>query len=96
MGASDPTRRSVLRGVAAVAGAGLATGTGALAAVPRPASGARHLGAGAADAGHQAEPVVVHVRDVRSGDMELFAGTSHAKLRDPALAARLARAITRS
>jgi hypothetical protein len=40
-----------------------------------------------------AEPVVVHVRDARSGEMDVFAGTSHTRLRDPDLAARLARAV---
>jgi hypothetical protein len=35
---------------------------------------------------------VVHLRDVRSGEMDVFAGTSRTRLRDPELAARLARA----
>jgi hypothetical protein len=33
---------------------------------------------------------VVHVRDVRTGDMDIFAGTTMTRLRDRALAARLA------
>jgi hypothetical protein len=36
---------------------------------------------------------VVHLRDARSGEMDIFAGTRHARLRDPDLAARLTRAI---
>jgi hypothetical protein len=40
-----------------------------------------------------AEPVVVHVRDARSGEMDVFAGTRHARLTDQDLAARLARAV---
>ena len=91
---SAPSRRSVLAGVAGLAGTGLAAGqlTTALAAVgPRQAAG-RTRPAAASEAGHPDEPVVVHVRDVRSGDIEFFAGTSHVRLRDHALAARLARA----
>ena len=38
-------------------------------------------------------PIVVHVRDARSGDIEVFAGTSQSRLRDKDLAARIARAI---
>ena len=38
------------------------------------------------------EPVVVHLRDARSGEMDIFSGTSRTRLRDPDLAARLARA----
>jgi hypothetical protein len=36
---------------------------------------------------------VVHVRDARSGEIELFSGTSQTRLRDKDLAARIARAI---
>jgi len=35
---------------------------------------------------------VVHVRDARSGDIEVFAGTSQTRLRDKDLATRIARA----
>ncbi|HEY3649312.1 MAG TPA: hypothetical protein VGL33_15170 [Streptosporangiaceae bacterium] len=38
-------------------------------------------------------PIMVHVRDARSGDIEVFAGTSQTRLRDKDLAARIARAI---
>jgi hypothetical protein len=101
--ATDPrpavSRRSVLRGAAGVGAAGLAVAaaTGAAApalaepalpASPRPGR-AVPAGAGHADA---SEPVVVHLRDARSGEMDFFAGTRHTRLRDPDLAARLARA----
>jgi hypothetical protein len=36
---------------------------------------------------------MVHVRDARSGDIEVFAGTSQTRLRDKDLAARIARTI---
>jgi hypothetical protein len=36
----------------------------------------------------------VHVRDARSGELDVFSGISHTRLRDPDLAARLVRAIS--
>jgi len=39
------------------------------------------------------EPVIVHVRDVRSGEMDVFAGTEQVRLHDPGLAAKLAQAV---
>ena len=91
------SRRSVLRGAGAGA-AGLAAaavvGTAAPAlAAAKPASSRRHEARTATHDARTAEPVVVHVRDARSGEMDVFAGTSHARLRDPDLAARLARAV---
>jgi len=38
------------------------------------------------------QDVVVHVRSVRSGEMDIYRGTSHARVTDRDLAARLARA----
>ena len=35
---------------------------------------------------------MVHVRDTRSGDIEVFSGTSQTRVRDRDLAARIARA----
>jgi hypothetical protein len=35
----------------------------------------------------------VHVRDAKTGDLEVFHGTSQTRLRDKDLAARIARAI---
>jgi hypothetical protein len=98
-----PSRRSVLRGAAGAAGAGLAASTlmGAVAS-PAMASAAKAARAnapaartGQAEEGGaaSAEPVVVHVRDAHSGEMDVFSGTSHVRLRDPAVAAKLVRAI---
>jgi hypothetical protein len=101
-GAAEPqhhlSRRSMLRGAGASA-AGLAAlavagpAVPALAAANRPPAPAAS-GPRAADGRSEriSRPVVVHLRDVQSGEMDVFAGTSHTRLRDPDLAARLARA----
>jgi hypothetical protein len=96
--ATQPSRRSVLRGAAGAGAAGLAMTTlaGAAFAAPALAATRDHSASGedqAATAGeHDGEDVVVHVRDVRSGEMDVYHGTSHVKVTDRALAARLARA----
>ncbi len=97
------SRRSVLRGAAGASAAGLmaASALAARPAVARPArSGqpaerpARSAAAmtTAADPGDAAGPLVIHVRDARTGEMDIFAGTTRTRLSDPALAARLVRA----
>jgi hypothetical protein len=96
-GQPGPSRRSVLYGAAGLAGAGLAaTAIGTLAAPAAAASAATapraHRGQ-AAGTPSPAEPVIVHVRDLRSGEMDVFAGESKTRLRDPDLAARLAHSI---
>ena len=93
-----PSRRSVLYGAAGLAGAGLAaTAIGTL-AVPAAASAstvsAPRAGNGeAAGAPSSAEPVIVHVRDLRTGEMDVFAGETTTRLHDPGLAARLVRSV---
>jgi hypothetical protein len=92
----------MLRTAAGASAAGLVAG-GALAALPAaaaarpartPAERTGHSGATtAADQDRAADgPLVVHVRDARTGEMDVFEGTTHTRLRDPELAARLARA----
>ena len=89
-----PSRRSVLYGAAGLAGAGLAaTAVGSLAAPAAAAVASRAHTGGAAAVNGPAGPVIVHVRDLRSGEMDVFAGESKTRLRDPGLAARLAHAI---
>jgi hypothetical protein len=90
------TRRSVLRGAAGAGVAGIAATALAGTAMPafaaaatRPA--ARGAKADRADA-DTSEQIVVHVRDARSGEIDVFRGTSHARVHDPELAARLMRA----
>jgi hypothetical protein len=103
--ATGVSRRSVIRGAATAGAVGLAATalSGALspaaAASTRPAAGARPAAGPQApapaggDVKAPAEPIVVHVRDAKSGDIEVFAGTSQTRLRDTDLAARIARAI---
>ena len=98
------SRRSLLQGAATAGAAGLAvtalgaTAMGAAAGpalaqsppgTSRPPAPDQPHGHGAAPAG----PIVVHVRDARTGDIEVFAGTSQSRVRDKDLAARIARAI---
>ncbi len=89
-----PSRRSVLRGAAGAGAAGIAAtalagvGGTAFAATTRPARDV-HAKASTEDA---AEPIVVHLRDAKSGEIDVFRGTSHIRLRDHALAAQLIRA----
>jgi hypothetical protein len=94
---SGVSRRAVLR---TAAGAGIAatalaaTGMPALAATagrmrPRQAASAGHEVAGHAAGG---EPIVAHLRNARTGEIDVFHGTSQTRLHDHALAAALIRA----
>jgi hypothetical protein len=96
------SRRSLLQGAAAAGAAGLAvtalgaavrpTAAAASTASSAPARGDLKASAGG-DVKAPAGPVVVHVRDAKSGDIEVFSGTSQTSLRDRDLAARIVRAI---
>ena len=85
------SRRSVLAGAAAagLAATAMAAAAGPAAAAVTSSSSPRKGGEVKAPAG----PIVVHVRDARSGDIEVFSGTSQTRLRDAGLAALIARAI---
>jgi hypothetical protein len=89
-----PSRRSLLRGAGAAGAVGLAAASGVgaagrvAAAVTRPAPDNRPAGAEQA-AGAVGAALVVYLRDAASGELDIFSGTSHAVLRDRALAARL-------
>jgi len=85
------SRRSVLRSAAGAGAAGIAVTALAGTAGPALAAAARGRAPDATDTG-AAEQVVVHVRDTRSGEIDVFRGTSHTRVRDPELAARLVRA----
>jgi hypothetical protein len=92
-----PSRRSLLRGAAGFAGAGLAatavagtvTGPAVAASAGKEAAGR----SGRPDDADRGAPVVVHVRDARTGEMDVFSGTSQVRLRDPQLAGKLVRAV---
>jgi hypothetical protein len=99
---SDPwpalSRRRVLLGAAGAGAAGLAAAAvagaaaaPALAEHPRPGAPSGSASA-ASTASALSDPVVVHLRDAQSGEMDVFAGTRHTRVHDPDLAARLAQA----
>jgi hypothetical protein len=88
------SRRSVLRGAAGAGAAGIAAtalvgAAGPAMAAARPAS--RHTGPQLSSE-DTAEQIVVHVRDARSGEIDIFRGTGHVTLHDRELASRLVRA----
>ncbi len=86
------SRRSMLRGAATAGAAGLAVT--AIGSTVSPAFAATsQTQSRSAPAPQVAGPIMVHVRDAKSGDIEVFSGTSKTRLRDKDLAARIARAI---
>ena len=89
------SRRSLLQGAAAAGAAGLAVT--ALGGALSPAAAASTIASSAPASGDlkaaPSGPIVVHVRNAKSGDIEVFSGTSQTSLRDKDLAARIARAI---
>jgi hypothetical protein len=94
-GQSGMSRRAMLRGAASAGAAGLASA--ALLGGPAAAAMAatKHPPAARRDDSETAQPgesVVVHVRDLRTGEIDLFRGTSHTRIHDRDLASRLARA----
>jgi hypothetical protein len=94
--AGGVSRRSVIRGAATAGAAGLAVTAFGGALSPAAAASTRASGRTAAPAGEVNAPagsIVVHVRNAKSGDIEVFSGTSQTRLRDADLAARIARAI---
>jgi hypothetical protein len=92
------SRRTVLRGAAGAGAAGLAMTALAGTALAGPAMAASRSETRAESHDNEAhdvtdgEAVVVHVRNVRSGELDVYRGTSHVKVTDRELAARLARA----
>jgi hypothetical protein len=95
--AGGVSRRSVIRGAATAGAAGLAVTALGTAMSPAAAASTRTSASAAAaapaGAGTAAGPIVVHVRNARSGDIEVLSGTSQTRLRDKDLAARIVRAI---
>jgi hypothetical protein len=88
------SRRSVLRGAAGACAVGLTAATGASAVVASASPGTKGAAPAATAAGPtNAGSLVVYLRDATTGELEVFAGTSKVRFRDPALAARLVRAV---
>lgn len=83
------SRRGLMRSAAGVGAATVAAGFLA-SALAEPASAQTSPQAPQSDPA--TEPVVVHVRDARTGQVDLFVGTRHIQVRDHELAARIARA----
>ena len=91
--AMEVSRRSVIRGAATAGAVGLAaTAVGGVLS-PAAAASTRVSAPAGGDLKAPSGPIVVHVRNAKSGDIEVFSGTSQTRLRDKDLAARIARAI---
>ena len=89
-------RKFITRGSLAAATAGLLASAPA-ATLPSLLSGLETGGAAAegeaVDLGGALEgPVVAHIRDLATGEISIFSGTQETIIRDPGIAARLARA----
>jgi hypothetical protein len=85
----------MLRGAIGAGAAGLTLttlGAGSALAASRPHTAAASAAEGAPDHIADGEAVVVHVRNIRSGELDVYRGTSHVRVLDRDLAARLARA----
>jgi hypothetical protein len=96
------SRRTVVQGAAAVAAVGTATlalaGTAQAAtahpAHPEPQADLAAAGTEAGSEDASGDGLVIHVRDVHTGDLDVYSGERHTAVRDPKLAKLLA-ALTR-
>jgi hypothetical protein len=91
-----PSRRSVLRGAAAAGTAGMAVTTlGTAIGGAAAKASTTHEVATSPDGPRDAagsEPVVLHIRDAATGEIEVFRGTTQTRLYDRELAAQILRA----
>jgi hypothetical protein len=86
------SRRSVLRKAAGASAAGIAAAALTGSAFPPAGTRAAAPGSGTQAAHDEgSEPVVVHVRNAATGELDVFRGTSQTRLHDRDLAARLMR-----
>jgi hypothetical protein len=83
-------RRFLVQGGAAIAAAGVATAVpfNSASALTKGRSGANHVAAVPEDATLD-EPVVAHLRDLRTGEVSLFKGHTEVTVKDKHLAALL-------
>ena len=89
------SRRSLLQSAAAAGLAVTAVATIGTAASAAASTVTGSSAASAAPAGQDSKTsLVVHVRDLKTGDIEVFSGTTQTRVRDRALAARIAKAIS--
>ena len=93
-----PSRRAVLRTAAGAGAAGVAAtalsglGGTALAAQSKADGSAGRDASRPADEADRSEQIVVHVKDAKAGEIDVFGDSTVTRLRDPELAARLVRA----
>lgn len=88
---SPVSRRNVL-GVAGIGVAAAAAGGAAARLATRQDGASQHTAATTAAMTGPAGPVVVYVKDLGSGDLEILAGTGQKRIHDTSLAAQIARA----
>ncbi len=88
------SRRGLLRGAGGIGIAGVAggllidAGAGAASAATTSTAAASHAPASASG------PLVAHVYDAKTGEVDLFTGEEHVRVHNPALARALAQAAT--
>jgi hypothetical protein len=85
-GAQRPSRRAVLRGAAGAGAAGVAATALSGLSAAQAAETAQDSRAGAAE---EADHLVVHVRDARTGQIDVYRGTDQVRLHDRDLAKHL-------
>jgi hypothetical protein len=89
---AGPSRRGLLRGAGGIGIAGVAAGlladttAGVASAATTSSASASHAPAPAS------APLVAHVHDARTGEVDLFTGEQHVRVHNPALARALAQA----
>ena len=87
------SRRGLLRGAGGIGIAGVAAGllvdtTAGVASAATTSASTDHAPASASG------PLVAHVHDARTGEVDLFTGEEHVRVHNPALARALAQAAT--
>jgi hypothetical protein len=85
-GAERPSRRAVLRGAAGAGAAGVAATALSGLSAAQAAETAQDSRAGGTE---EAEHLVVHVRDARTGQIDVYRGTDQVRLHDRDLARHL-------
>jgi len=90
------SRRGLLRRVGVVGAVTVAAGTAAVAWADdgsSATSGSGELSDAQLASAAQNQPIVVHVRDATTGELDIFTASSHTRVTNPELAARLVRAV---